>query len=804
MTMNHLDISRFGRALLPVILCTGLFVSSANRCSAQNTADQLYQSVQQLQNSLEDGEPGDRIRDEYLIRELETEAARGFPANPGQFSQSLARLNAADSLSPELEAVRDALAGHLAVLQAAEAADLNRFLDELGNDLPTVPLESLEASRNALVGALESLDARNVEELSDYGRFYFNRVTGLPQLVKRLDNLNFQVLDISLPEGIELDLPMADEESEAQSQQDLNRDLNQLRGELREARNRLAIQSPDYPSPQMLATEYGIRSFEDQVTAYLLAQTTRALQAFRNDQQLRNRVFADQQPDSRMYQAELGRLLGLLNDRNQQAGVDAAARQRFSHPNLKVSIHEGVANQLGGQRISQIEHLDEVVLGSRAQGWNHTNGLVSLDFVENPSSAEVRLSLYGDISSQAYTREGPVTAYTSTSGFTTADRNMRVNVGNVTVDPATAHAEVYTRFLGTDRIPLIDRIAYRQFSKKQADAQRIASQRARDRTHEQFSAQTDQALGDGMDQLQGVRDRRQDFFGQLLGFRKDFSEILAENEDGTVDEMVEMVDSFVLPRMFVTTTDDLLNVEGVLEGDNRLAAPSAAPGKTVAADFRLQVHESMISNLIAPLIQDRLLQNWQFGRIADGLSSGAAEIPTVEDERQWAIRFEDGRPIEFVFDENQFTVRVYGKEFRQENRRYTDPLNITIPFRVVNDGGKLKLIRSGKAVAEFTYPPEADRPLPPESIAFRQFLQDNLDAALGEDPMNQAIELPANLIPLDSIEDEQLKRQLVHARLVEFSSDDGWLTLGWNFEHPDRYMPETGSSTPAIWPSAAE
>ena len=67
------------------------------------------------------------------------------------------------------------------------------------------------------------------------------------------------------------------------------------------------------------------------------------------------------------------------------------------------------------------------------------------------------------------------------TGMASANRDLAANVGNLSVFPVNAWAGVQSQFLGTNCTSLVDRIAYRQFAKKQPRAEEIASERARDR-----------------------------------------------------------------------------------------------------------------------------------------------------------------------------------------------------------------------------------------------------------------------------------------------------------------------------------
>jgi hypothetical protein len=769
-------------ALSVVSAILSLLIAGPQVVYGQNSADELYVAIQQLQIELGESQSADELRDRFLIRELETESAKGYSGDGRVFITALEVMEAAGDEVPVIADVRGKLKKLLQVQDQRSSVDPAAFIQSLGTELPAVNLDEISDARDELIVVLTEQVAFHERELSNYGAMYINKALELPALIARLEGYVFLQVD--------------DFQGDSQ---EFNRNLNQFREEIQKARSLFARKSVEYPNLYIDASERALGNFERLLSSYLLSQTTRALAAFTEDFEKRVRVLKETglsgDPSKRLYNADLGRLLGMLGDRNKEAGFDAAIRQQFSQPNFYLTISESWANRKGSRPINQVEHLDEVILGSRALGITWINGNVTFDFVENPHSALVRINLDTATSSSAYTKEGPVTAYTSATGVVGATRELEANIGNVSVYPVSGYGQVASCFHGTDCIPLVNRIAYGQFAQKQFDAEAISGERAQARVAAEFEEQTDEAIGDGLAQMEQARGRRFEFLANVNEFRRRFSRILAEDEDGKVNEDFEVIDPLLLPRAFVTTTNGHLQIGAVLEGDNRLAAPVGPPTQVMPVDVRIQLHESMVSNLIAPFVQDRLMQNWQFGRLADSLSSGKLSLPEPRNKQPWAIRFESGRPVQIVFENNELVMTVWGREFRREGGT-TSPLNITTRMRIVNDNGKLKALRVGTPHVDYTYLPGEGRTLKPEDIAFRQFLQDNLQEAMGGDPMETAIELPDNLLFVNMLENEQLSDLVKDAVLVECSSENGWLNLGWVFGEL-----QSGQIiyTPAIW-----
>ncbi len=789
------------------LVCHGLLLAlvliPVTGLRGQTTSDQLYFAVQRAQAALGSGESADKIRDQFLIRQLETESARGFTANPEVLQLAADRLAAGD-LPGDLDEVRQALQVHLENLDSGEFTDLTEEIADLRTELQPVDLESLDAQREKVLATLSEMDELNQQELSMYGRYHLNKKLAYGPLFRELEDFEFRVGDIDADDFLQRD-DETDEEFQTRlnnldsaKQNQFNRDMNSLRNQLVRARQNFGMAWLNYENRKISAAERALYDLEKQIGAYLLVQS-RSRGAFEEQLRLRKQAFVSQQgvavnPQDRLYQAELGRWLGFLGIRNQQDGLDSAARRQFSRPNLKITVQESLANRIGGQGISQVEHVDEVIVGSRAQGYSYTSGGVNLDFVDSPYSATVRINLGGAIQSSTYTKEGPVTAYTNSGGSFQASRDVVANVGNLSIYDPQGWASISTQFLGTNCAPLVTRLANRRFSERRFRAEEVASQRARERMLGQFTEQTDSALSDGAAQLSETRTRRNDAITWFKELRGKVSELFAKNQQGESQKPYELIDPLMLPRIFVTSSDREMNIQGVLEADNRLAATTDPPASTTSVDVRVQIHESMLSNIVAPFLQNRLLENWKIRNTIDGLFGGNVELPAEPNDRPFAIRFDDGRPIQVEFEGNELGVTIYGKEFRQGSNSYDDPLNIKVRFRIVNDNGVLKLVRSSRATAEFTYDP-----LPGETldVGFKSFLQDNLDDALGGDPLENAIALPPNLIPLDSIKDEEARNQLANVRLTELVMDGGWLSLGWTYGVGESAA--QSPFTPGIW-----
>ena len=116
---------------------------------------------------------------------------------------------------------------------------------------------------------------------------------------------------------------------------------------------------------------------------------------------------------------------------------------------------------------------------------------------------------------------------------------------------------------------------------------------------------------------------------------------------------------------------------------------------------------------------------------------------------------------------------------------------------MVQGDGKLFLMRDGKAEIDYLEP-EKKRPT---TVAFRSFLDGKLNPkGTQEEP---ASELPANLVPIDSVEalqDSEIAAAMVLSRC---RAEDGWLHLGWTHADPGEEV-DFSHATPAVWGSASQ
>jgi hypothetical protein len=389
--------------------------------------------------------------------------------------------------------------------------------------------------------------------------------------------------------------------------------------------------------------------------------------------------------------------------------------------------------------------------------------------------------MLGQTAANNYTRQGPITAYTGSVADVEGRRSLLVSpAGLVDFAPYVA-ANLCSSFRGTDCLPIVDRLAYGQYEKQKRASEAVGAYLTEQKLMRQFSQQTGDAIARGRQTLGDARRRSLEFRRSLAKFRREFVVAGTETADVPAERRpspTEVLPPFPIPEIWLQTDDTRLAVFGAIVGTNQLAATSPPPHIMLASDVSLQLHESLVANFIAPALEGRTLYSNEFARKAEAfLDEVPAGLQFQGDEGDiWSITFANARPVQFEFDNNRIRVTVSGRQF-ERGERYREAMLITLQYQIRWLDGKLKLVREGQAVVDFATPGQKNA----REIAFKTFLQDQLNKSMQGDPLEQAVDLPDNLIPVDRFPNLQDPQRLRDLQLVELHSDQGWLTLGWNY-----------------------
>ena len=262
----------------------------------------------------------------------------------------------------------------------------------------------------------------------------------------------------------------------------------------------------------------------------------------------------------------------------------------------------------------------------------------------------------------------------------------------------------------------------------------------------------------------------------------------------------------------ITANSSVLRAEigATFAESNQLGAPRLPPDYSPTNDLTVQIHQSMIQNLMGELLQEWLrdvmkrLIAGQTGsdlppfplpkqtpawfrdfiqRIGSALQEGIGSIILEDQPGMEGLRMpedlepmsfvpESETPVEIEFDDGEIKMHIRAASFQSGTQNY-EHVQIDVNYNLVQEGGRLLLKRDGKIdVKKIAESSESIEALLPSDSDEQDFLEDaarmmNERADLGHGLLN-SFEMP----PLDLPRIGKMK-------LSEIDYYDGWLTIGW-------------------------
>ena len=314
---------------------------------------------------------------------------------------------------------------------------------------------------------------------------------------------------------------------------------------------------------------------------------------------------------------------------------------------------------------------------------------------------------------------------------------VELSESDVVFEPITASASMQTRIDRIEhRLNLVRKIARKRAAKQKPLAERIAHGRLISRLNEEFSGQTDQAVGAA---VPDVIDRAKAYLMRL-----------------DLDE----------PTRTLSSTEDAVFLNATIRKSSQLAAPVPAPPLPVVGEALVQIHESLVNNTIGSILAGRKMTRSELRSIVSKVKPDD-EADSGEEAPDFEIDFARSRPIIFEAREGQLRIGVRGTRFAQGRRVIEKPLEIVAVYRPVEgESGDLQLQRDGDLTVNF---PGTKR-LSTMQAGMRGAIKTAFAKAFPESLMDEPLRLP------EDSQVEQFKGVAIHSR--SFDAQDGWLSIG--------------------------
>eukprot|EP01047_Picozoa_sp_COSAG01_P053244 COSAG01_NODE_5687_length_4101_cov_1.485507_2_plen_846_part_00 len=802
-------------------------VENAKATFNSDTSKRLQESVRRLNAWINFKATDQQLRGRLLLNVLDTQAAKGENADLVELERLRERFESVTDAdlaeNVELSEVADALLRQIANLKGNQNLDIESGLSAARGNFHQISVAELMRQRDVMKRDLEGLIRFSRESMESKERAELFVKLGLAEAIEELDQIQFELPPANSATDINLKVrelnaellkieraldalplapepgegedeivdPKADERAALLKQQGvLSLEVAELKKEMAKAR------AKDQPRLKARAKTIGIlnrlrMSFNalDETNgdpfftsaaattekfAYSFAYGTSSLTRHEFDQRLAALVtdLADLSGSgSTEAEGRVGAGLEWMERSNQIPKLLIAIRAKYSKPNIYVSIGDGLINRLASRNVVESQPLCERIDGRLVRGQVTSDTLVTINFNEDPNQVHAEIQLTGGLSSATYIQQGKIRAYINTAGSVSGTRGIYANLGGFfAVDP-TVDASVAACFNGTSsKLRVVDCIAEKKFAKEKCKSEASATRRAKSETLTRFTEQTDEAMSDGRERLNESRQKMR-------------------------------AKSNLVPEVYLRSFDNSVLATGEKSSLSRLGAPGLPVAIEDGSDVTVAIHDSMPNNYLATLFAGKTFSNEE---LADELGSILGEAPATltggsegDKDDSFSITFAAIRPIQIEFRDNAFRIVVSGSGFSQGAKKIKEGLKIALKFKIVNRDGKLFLMRDGAAEIDYLEP-EKKRPT---TVAFRSFLDGKLNPKETEEEL--ASELPANLVPVDTVEALQDSEVAAAMVLSRCRAEGGWLHLGWTHNESGDEV-DFSEGTPAVWVSNQE
>jgi hypothetical protein len=445
--------------------------------------------------------------------------------------------------------------------------------------------------------------------------------------------------------------------------------------------------------------------------------------------------------------------------------IDQAVREHYMNYNLQVVASQEMLNKILGDKQSTTGPVTDFILGANVSGTEWTTTDISVELQSGTNAANLDLVLNGVTQSSTVGATSQANIYTSGNHRWGAKKPIHFDGKSIVtgpaemtyVQPSNTTTGASTQYSG---MPLFGRIAdntaVQQAEMRRGESEAIAGERLRSRVLPDFDARVDQLIQKADENL------RYDLRKRL--------------------RVAGVLPSAVRAR----SNQSYLRLSAEIAGPDELAGDMGNPAGESGAGLILSLHESLLNNAINQMkIAGQTMTDAQvaaelqrylsllagrpldFAAAAKKLAAAQASMPGAppapakpqpakDEQKNSKFVFDQEDPIRFSIDDGQIKL-VIRAGFKQEGQPDVPTQEITVPLRLVADGGHLAIVRGTVGVAG------GGRVL--RSGAIKQKIESAIQPMM---PLDPQIHVP------------RPGRPDVDLTVAKIGADNGWLTIWAN------------------------
>lgn len=432
---------------------------------------------------------------------------------------------------------------------------------------------------------------------------------------------------------------------------------------------------------------------------------------------------------------DLAQLVAYMKQANQSPEFVSSILSRYSQPNIRAIVSDDFLRKSFARPVDQANPVSEVILGTTIIGQSILCGNVSPVLLENPNQATLRLLMNADFASvnKGYNR-GVVLNTTGSADVVACETLSLGDTGLMALGDTGADAQLSTVIQSIEhRLKIVRKIAAKQAAKKKPQADAIGEARMENRIRTQFHQQLTEQLSEANRKLSEAMESP---LISRLGISK--------------------------PQRNSWSNPEQLGLRWKVQSGTQLASDMPCPFPIDDCGLTLQIHESVVGNLLDPVLAGRILRSDEIDAYAAQFGDAAKGIPRKEEDGPWAITLNNFQPVETVFDDNLIKFRVTTSRLEREDQALPNTATVEAAYKIVQADGTIQLERQGDLNVEFAGKVQQGT----RGVVLRTFLKNKFEQLFREKLFDSPIRWS-----------DRLPDQFKDLQLCAVGIDDGWLQL---------------------------
>lgn len=337
----------------------------------------------------------------------------------------------------------------------------------------------------------------------------------------------------------------------------------------------------------------------------------------------------------------------LLSKTSQEQQVGAQLDKLYRNANIRLTVGEELLNRMLPRTQVQREALRDYVLGAHVKGSSQTWTDLKLDLLPSKQACRLILHATGQVHSDTAGEKGPVFFRNHGTAGYTASKAIELTSQGLHFDAAESSVHGQTRLRNIisdyDGIPIVGWLVREMARREHAENQSFIRRRMETRVATQARERMDERLEERGRQMQGRMRRK----------------VLVPLQRLDIEPVAHQLE----------TTDDRLVMRYRVAGARQLAAFTPRPMALRGSDLSLQVHQSVLNNLVGQLE----LGGWD-GSLRDLIGHVTSQLglktPELDADlpKEITVTLCDEDPIRFACHTDHLALRIHFAKLRVGRR----------------------------------------------------------------------------------------------------------------------------------------